>query len=71
MKRLRFPIGVNGRERFQRACEWHLLTKQGQLRLALLTSTTVSAFERVSGVGRSTVVPLYIQWVEPRMFTTP
>lgn len=45
--------------------------QQGQLRLALLTSTTVSAFERVSGVGRSTVVPLYIQWVEPRMFTTP
>ena len=33
-------------------------------------STWVSALEKVYGVGGSTVVPLYIQWVEPRLFPT-
>ncbi|CAB1428145.1 unnamed protein product [Pleuronectes platessa] len=50
-----------------RAGEWG---GEGQLCLALLTSTWVSALEKVYGVGGSTVVPLYIQWVEPRLFPT-
>lgn len=45
--------------------------QHGQLCSALLTSTWVSALEKVSGVGGSTVVPLYIQWVEPRCFLPP
>lgn len=42
--------------------------QQWQLCLALLTLMLVSALKIVEG---STVVPLYIQWVEPRLFCTP
>lgn len=45
--------------------------QQGPLCLATLTSTWVSALEKVQGLGGSTVGPLYIQWVEPMLFPTP
>lgn len=45
--------------------QWYLFTNGGRLCLALLTSAWVSALEKVQRVGGPTVVPLYIQWVEP------
>lgn len=62
--RLRFPFDFVSEGRRAASPQ-----RQGWLCLALLTSARVSALVKAWGV--STVVPLYIQRVEPRSFPTP
>lgn len=69
--RLRFPIDFNGGERFQRACEWHLLTNRDDCAWLCWPLPGSVHLEKIQGVGGSTVVPLYIQWVGPRLSPTP
>lgn len=71
VERLRFPNDFNGGERFWRACEWHLLTYRDNCAWICWPLPGSVHLEKIQGVGGSTVVPLYIQWVGPRLSPTP